>query len=208
MLIDVHHKGFYLYLNVNSKILYVVAGCNGAGKTTASFNILPQILECREYVNADEIARGISPFNQEGVSIEAGRIMLSRINELIDMEVNFAFETTLASKNFKNTIQLAKDKGYLVTLIFFWLRNENLAIKRVQNRVAEGGHFIPEDVIKRRYLSGIKNLFNLYWELPDIILVYDNTDILPEVIVSKEYAKKEIIHNLVKYEKLRKYCDG
>ena len=83
------------------KNLYVIAGCNGAGKTTASFTILPEILDCKEFVNADEIARGISPFQPESVSFEAGRIMLKRIDDLLKENIIFAFETTLATKSYK-----------------------------------------------------------------------------------------------------------
>ena len=125
------------------KKLYVIAGCNGAGKTTASFTILPEILDCKEFINADEIARGISPFQPEKVSFEAGRIMLNRINELL----------------YRSEIIEAKEKGFQVTLLFFWLKNIQLAKERVKIRVSEGGHDIEPEVIERRYIRGIKNLF-------------------------------------------------
>ena len=144
------------------KDLYIIAGCNGAGKTTASFTILPEILNCKEFVNADEIAKGLSPFQPEKVSIEAGRIMLERINDLLNSQENFAFETTLATKSYRSKIFLAREKGYNVTLLFFWLRNADLAIERVRTRVIEGGHHIETEVIRRRYKNGIKNLFEIY----------------------------------------------
>jgi predicted ABC-type ATPase len=97
---------------VKNKNLYIIAGCNGAGKTTASFTILPDILDCKEFVNADEIAKGISPFQPEKVSLDAGRIMLKRINELIEENQNFAFETTLSTRSYRNKILAAKNKGY------------------------------------------------------------------------------------------------
>ena len=124
------------------KKLCIIAGCNIAGKTTASFTILPEILDCKEFVNADEIAKGLSPFQPEKVAIEAGRIMLNRINELILENQNFAFETTLATRSFKKKIIEAKDKGYHVTMLFFWLESSELAKERVKTRVAEGGHNI------------------------------------------------------------------
>ncbi len=102
------------------KNLYIIAGCNGAGKTTASFTILPEIIDCKEFVNADEIAKGLSPFQPEKVAFESGRIMLNRIDELFKNEESFAFETTLSTKSYKNKIQKAKEKGYTVTLLFFW----------------------------------------------------------------------------------------
>ena len=112
---------------MKEKNLYIIAGCNGAGKTTASFTILPEILDCKEFVNADEIARGLSPFQPEKVSFEAGRIMLKRIDELFSENENFAFETTLATKSYKEKILKAQENGYFVTLLFFWLKNTELA---------------------------------------------------------------------------------
>lgn len=138
--------------------LYIISGCNGAGKTTASFTVLPEMLNCKEFVNADEIARGISPFRPESVSIQAGKIMLKRIDELLNQNIDFAIETTLTTKSYLNTIKRAKALGYQVTLLYFWLNDVELAIERVKNRVVEGGHHIPEDVIRRRYSKGIENL--------------------------------------------------
>ena len=168
------------------KRLYIIAGCKSAGKTTASFNILPELLQCKEFVNADEIARGLSPFQPERVAIEAGRIMLNRIEELLNSNVNFSFETTLATKSFVNTIRKAKLKEYHVTLIFFWLESVHLAKDRVQKRVFEGGHSIEEDVIERRYSAGIKNLFNLYGDKVDELYIYDNSYFNPILIAEKE----------------------
>src|SRR5665213_885770 len=118
--------------------LYIISGCNGAGKTTASYSVLPEMLNCKEFVNADEIARGLSPFGPEGVSIEAGRIMLMRINELIRMKKDFAFETTLSSRSFVNLVKKAQSEGYTATLVFLWLNSVELALDRVESRVAEG----------------------------------------------------------------------
>lgn len=112
---------------MSDKNLYIIAGCNGAGKTTASFTILPQIIECHEFVNADEIARGISPFRPEGAAVEAGRIMLQRMDALMTAGETFAFETTLAAKSYKSWIQRAKREGYSVRLLFFWLQSIAIA---------------------------------------------------------------------------------
>lgn len=125
---------------MSDKNLYIIAGCNGAGKTTASFTILPEMIDCKEFVNADEIARGISPFQPEKVAFEAGRIMLGRINELLESEQTFAFETTLATRSHKQRIKRAKQKGYNTKLLFFWLESIELAKERVEIRVSEGGH--------------------------------------------------------------------
>ena len=122
--------------------LYIIGGCNGAGKTTASFTVLPDLLNCYEFVNADEIAKGLSPFRPESVAIEAGRLMLHRIDELMNQRVDFAFETTLAASLHLRTIAKAQALGYRVHLLFFWLESVELAQQRVQSRVKEGGHWI------------------------------------------------------------------
>lgn len=155
--------------------LFIIAGCNGAGKTTASFTILPEILGCKEFVNADEIAKGLSPFQPETVAFEAGRIMLNRLDELIEDGNDFAFETTLATKSYTGRIKKAKEKGYKIKLLFFWLKSSDLAKKRVKRRVQNGGHNIPTDVIERRYIRGIDNLFNIYFDICDEVLIFDNT---------------------------------
>ncbi|OJW79860.1 MAG: zeta toxin [Bacteroidetes bacterium 46-16] len=155
--------------------LYIIAGPNGAGKTTASYSLLPDMLDCKEYVNADEIARGISPFNPEGVAIEAGRIMLQRIDELIEDNENFAFETTLSTRSYVHTVKRCKKKGYNITLVFFWLSSPELARERVLLRVSRGGHNIPPDVISRRYDKGIKNLLTLFIPICDYWIVADNS---------------------------------
>ena len=192
-------------MSMQEKNLYIISGCNGAGKTTASFNILPDLLNCKEFVNADEIARGLSPFQPEKVSIEAGRLMLKRIDELIDSNQDFSFETTLSTKSFINTIDNAKSKGYYVTLIFFWLESIQLAKDRVQKRVSEGGHNIEPNVIDRRYKAGIKNLFKLYFDKVDSLLIYDNSKAKSELIAEKEIENELFtIHNSQKFNALKK----
>ncbi len=187
--------------------LYIVAGCNGAGKTTASFTILPEILDCKEFVNADEIAKGLSPFRPEKVAFEAGRIMLNRINELLHLNENFAFETTLATKTYKNKIIEAKKKNYNVTLLFFWLNNTELAKERVKTRVLEGGHNIPNDLIERRFHRGIVNLFDIYLEIVDQVLIFDNSDGIHELIAEKTGNEKLNIIDKNKFNELKDYYD-
>jgi len=171
---------------LKEKNLYIISGCNGAGKTTASYTILPEILDCKEFVNADEIAKGLSPFQPEKASFEAGRIMLNRIDELFQKEVDFAFETTLSAKSYISIVKKAQSQGYFVTLIFFWLNSVELAKQRVKVRVNEGGHNIPEDVIERRYIRGIKNLFEIYLKNCDNVMLFDNSNKLPVLIAEKE----------------------
>jgi predicted ABC-type ATPase len=175
---------------MRQKRLFIIAGCNGAGKTTASFRILPELLDCKEFVNADEIARGLSPFQPEKVAFEAGRIMLSRIHELIEKEEDFAFETTLATRSYLGFIQKAKQAGYFVSLVFFWLESPELAIERVKKRVSEGGHHIPDEVVKRRYQRGIQNLFKLFFNEVDYLAIFDNSKTAPELIAEKKIRLK------------------
>ncbi len=162
--------------------LYIIAGCNGAGKKTASLSVLKEMLNCNEFVNADSIAAGLSPLNPESVAIEAGRLMLTRINKLINEKVDFAFETTLATKSYQSLIKTAKNNDYQVWLLFFWLPNAEVAIARVASRVKNGGHFIPEEVIMRRYRRGIANLVHIYYQLADIWFVLDNSSLKPLLI--------------------------
>ena len=159
-----------------SKNLYIISGCNGAGKTTASYTVLPDILHCKEFVNADEIARGLSPFNPNSVAIEAGRLMLKRIEYLLERNESFSVETTLATQSYINLVRRAQKKGYKVSVLFFWLNSPDLALLRVAERVAKGGHDIPEMIVRRRYVAGIRNLFSLFMSEVDYWGIYDNSE--------------------------------
>ena len=186
-----------------SKQLYIIAGCNGAGKTTASFTILPEVLDCKEFINADEIAKGLSPFQPESVAMQAGRIMLARMDELLQKGETFAFETTLATKSYKQKIEWAQANGYEVTLLFFSLDSPNMAKKRVAQRVAEGGHSIPSQTIERRYYNGIANLFAIYIDMVDICYIFDNSEGRKELIAQKERHKGIIIYNNDKFNLMK-----
>ena len=186
-----------------SKQLYIIAGCNGAGKTTASFTILPEVLHCKEFINADEIAKGLSPFQPESVAMQAGRIMLARMDELLQKGETFAFETTLATKSYKQKIEWAQANGYEVTLLFFWLDSPNMAKKRVAQRVAEGGHSIPSETIERRYHNGIADLFAIYIDMVDICYIFDNSEGRKELIAQKERHKDIVIYNNDKFNLMK-----
>lgn len=189
------------------KKLYIIAGCNGAGKTTASYTILPEVLDCKEFVNADEIAKGLSPFRPEKAGIEAGRLMLKRIKLLLESGENFAFETTLSTRSYVNFIQKAKEQSYQVTCLFFWLHSVELAISRVETRVKEGGHHIPEDVIRRRYNSGLKNFFNLFLPRVDNWLFVNNSGDAYEIIA--EGALNEMsVNNVDQWKELKEQYYG
>lgn len=177
--------------------LYIISGCNGAGKTTASLTILPEILNCRQFVNADYIAAGLSPFDVESVAIEAGRIMLRRIDELIELQEDFAIETTLATRSYVSLIKSVKSLGYKVTLIYIWLSSPLIAIQRVAERVKTGGHNIPQDVVVRRYRKGISNLFNLFMPVCDTWILADNTYGQLDLV-----ARKEDFENVIENHEL------
>lgn len=154
--------------------LYFIAGPNGAGKTTASHSLLPELWECSEFVNADEIARGLSPFNPNEMAIEAGRIQLMRISQLLENKESFSVETTLATRSYVRLIAEAHKRGYEVELLFFYLPSADDAQDRVRLRVLSGGHNIPLDVIRRRFDLGLSNLFNLYIPIVDKWSIYNN----------------------------------
>ncbi len=179
--------------------LYIIAGCNGAGKTTACNTLLPEILNVNEFVNADNIAKGLSPFNESAVAFEAGRIMLHRIEELLNKKVDFAIETTLATRSYVSFIKKAKLQNYQVHLIFFYLNSVELAISRVAQRVEEGGHNIPLEVIKRRYSSGKKNFNLLYKDLVDNWEIYDNSLGDKQIIAEKRKNDNLKIIDSVKF---------
>ncbi len=187
--------------------LYIISGCNGAGKTTASYAILPEMLNCKEFVNSDEIAKGLSPFNAStmAVAVEASRIMYKRIRELIDMAETFALETTLASRSIAKLVKNAQSKGYSVTLLYFWLNTPDLAVERVKNRVAAGGHNVNEPTVRRRYRTGILNLFDLYMPICDYWMITDNS-LSPMEVIAKGFRNGEReIYNAVVYNKLKNY---
>lgn len=187
------------------KTLYIIAGCNGAGKTTASISILPKILECKEFVNADEIAKGLSPFNPEGVAIEAGRLMLQRIDYLVEQDSSFSIETTLSTKSYRKLIERAHENGFRVQLLFFWLPNPEAAVIRVAKRVSEGGHNIPIDVIKRRYQSGIENLFSIYLDIVDSWMIVENLR-SPRVVIADGGKDSDMnIYDVELFEKMKSY---
>ena len=173
--------------------LYIIAGPNGAGKTTASYNLLPGVLHCTNFVNADEIAHGLSPFAPETVPVQAGRIMLERIEELLPQGVDFAIETTLATRSYVQLVRRAQALGYKVHLIFFFLENEEQAIQRVAQRVSNGGHDIPEDDIRRRFKRGIYNLIHLYMPICDSVLVYNNAHGDAILVSEQETANSDIL---------------
>jgi predicted ABC-type ATPase len=188
---------------MSDRNLYIIGGCYGAEKTTASFTILPDIINCKEFVNADEIAKGLSTFQPETVAFEAERIMLTRINDLLKNKQTFSFETTLATKSYKSKILEAKKNGYTVTLLYFWLDNIDLAKERVKVRVSEGGHHIEPEIIERRYKKGIINLFDIYLPVVNGCLIFDNSFGEQELIAKKNVLEQIHIFNKNKFNSIK-----
>jgi predicted ABC-type ATPase len=171
--------------------LYIISGCNGAGKTTASYTMLPEMLECSEFVNSDEFAKGLSPFKPEKASIQASRYMITKIRYLLKKQKDFAVETTLATRTLLKTVRMAQNAGYTVTLLYFWLNSPELAIERVRARVEAGGHDIPEETVRRRYQVGIDYFFHYYSPICERWILADNSQIPFRVIA--EGSKNEIL---------------
>ena len=184
--------------------LYIISGCNGAGKTTASYTLLPEMLECSQFVNSDEFAKGLSPFNPEQASIQASRYMLLKIKYLFARKEDFGIETTLATRTLLKMVSMAQKEGYTVTLMYFWLNSPDLAVARVKARVAAGGHNIPEETVRRRYRVGVSYFFKDYMPLCDRWILADNSKVPFRVIA--EGSKNDIINIKDKetYEKIKK----
>lgn len=184
--------------------LYIISGCNGAGKTTASYTMLPEMLECSEFANSDEFAKGLSPFQPEKASIAAGRYMVAKIRYLLRKQMDFGIETTLATRTILKTVKMAQNAGYTVTLLYFWLNSPDLAVERVRARVEAGGHNIPEETIRRRYQVGIDYFFHDYAPICERWILADNSQIPFRVIA--EGSKRDAINikDPETFEKIRK----
>lgn len=166
--------------------LFVVAGPNGAGKTTYVRRFLPEEMKCREFVNADLIAAGLSPFAPDKAAFPAGRIMLGRLRELAARREDFSFETTLSGRSYAPLLREWRAAGYRIRLDFLWIPNLGITNERVMERVTKGGHNIPEEVQLRRFHLGIRNLAELYRPLIDYWRLYDNTGDHPFLTAEEE----------------------
>jgi len=162
--------------------VFIIAGPNGAGKTTFAREFLPQEAECKVFVNADLIAAGLSPFAPETAALQAGRLMLAQIEHHFQKRESFAFETTLSGRAYLQAMTRWKAAGYRVTVIFLKLSTVQEAIARVRQRVLQGGHNIPDDVIARRFEAGYRNFENLYKAKADAWALYDNSGIEPVLL--------------------------
>jgi predicted ABC-type ATPase len=182
--------------------LYLIGGANGSGKTTVALSLLPNVLGILEYVNADAIAAGLSPLNPESMAIQAGRLMVERLQTLAEAGVDFAFETTLAARSFAPFLRDCRNRNYTINLIYLWLPSPDLAVARVARRVASGGHSIPEDVIRRRYERGRRNFVTLYVPLCDAWIVYDNSKERYEIIAESGDGQEVVIYQTATWNQI------
>jgi predicted ABC-type ATPase len=183
--------------------LYIIAGPNGAGKTTFAREFLPHYADCYEFVNADLIAGGLSPFQPDRVAIQAGKLMLEQIHSLGKRGVDFGFETTLSGRTYVKLVQDLKKRGYQIHLCFLWLPNIKLALDRIAERVQKGGHNIPEGVVRRRFGKGLYNLFNIYRLLVNFWILVDNSCSVPDILALEKSGNLSIL-NEKKFSKILK----
>lgn len=186
--------------------LYIISGCNGSGKTTASYSLLPELLECSEFVNSDEFAKHLSPFAPESAYITASRMMMMKIAYLFERRADFCLETTLATRSLIKMVRKAQDQGYFVTVLYFWLNSPDMAVERVAKRVASGGHDIPEETIRRRYRVGLNYLFKDYMPVCDKWMLADNST-PPYTLVAEGTRKGLVIKDLDRYDIIRQMVD-
>jgi predicted ABC-type ATPase len=180
----------------------IVGGPNGAGKTTWAVKHLSAALNIREFVNADEISRGLSPLDPEASALAAGRLMLERLDALVDAGASFAFETTCAGRGHVKLLNRCRGAGYFITLVFLWLPSGETAQTRVAQRITQGGHRIPNDVILRRYAAGLRNMRHLYLPLADMALIYDNSDRSDLLIASRQMNSPLIVHDQARWSRI------
>jgi len=173
--------------------LYIIAGPNGAGKTTFARKFLPQYAECLEFVNADLIAGGLSPFAPERAAILGGRLMLEQIHSLAERGLDFGFETTLSGKTYVKLLQDMRKGGYLIHIFFLWITNVRLALERIELRIRNGGHHIPESIVRRRFDRSLPNFLRFYKPLVDSWAIFDNSGDAPKMIAFEESGKLEIL---------------
>jgi len=178
---------------MKTKNAYIIAGPNGSGKTIFAERFLPDYVKCPNFVNADLIAQGLSPFSPRSVAIKAGKLVLSQIHEYIRLDVDFAFESTLAGKLYANLFRELKKKGYKLHLFFLWIPDADIAILRIKDRVLEGGHNVPIEDIKRRFKRSISNFYKLYLPLLDSCVLFNNAGIEPVPIAKKNNGDIDII---------------
>lgn len=182
---------------------YIIAGSNGAGKTTFATEFLPHYAKCLNFINPDLIARGLSPFDPDAGMVRAARLVLERIDEMRTARVDFAFETTLSGRTYAATLRDLRDDGYLIHMFYLWIPSPELALLRIKTRVQEGGHNVPTRDVRRRFGRTLKNLFHLYAPFIDNLQVFDNSLDEPRMIFETDKTGT-VIYDDVLYERIMK----
>jgi predicted ABC-type ATPase len=178
---------------MKSRNVYIIAGPNGAGKTSFAVKFLPAYAKCSNFINADLIAAGLSPFSPRTVALKAGKLVLEQIHRFAAKGIDFAFETTLSGKLYVNLLKSLKAKGYRIHLFFLWIPSSGLAISRIKNRVAEGGHDVPAEDVIRRFNRSIANFFRLYQPLSDSWLLFNNAESNPILIAQMKSGRMTLM---------------
>jgi len=179
------------------KNIYIIAGSNGAGKTTFATKFLPEYAKCPNFINADLIAKGLSPFEPRMAALKAGKIVLQQIREFSGRGLDFGFETTLSGKSYAKLLEELKGKGYKLHLFYLWIPNTKLAIERIRGRVLEGGHNIPDIDVLRRFTRSISNFFSLYRPLLTTWMMFDNSGQKPELIARGNNREMEVVNRKI-----------
>ena len=190
------------------KRIFIIAGPNGSGKTTTALSLLPDLINIYEFINADEIARGLAPLHPESMALTASKLMITRLRELLNANKSFAFETTAAGRNYIKYLKEAKNKRYEINLVYLWLDNEDLAIKRVAQRVAQGGHHVPAEIIRRRYKLGVMNIIKHYLSVVDSVPFLDNSIIESQKIIARKSLDDDLkIEDMKIWEKMQRLAN-
>ena len=181
--------------------VHIIAGPNGAGKTTFARKFLPLYADCRHFVNADLIAQGLSPFSPESAAVRAGRMVLSEIERLLSINVDFGFESTLSGRGYIKLLQRMRNAGYLVHIFFLWLPTVDAALARINERVLSGGHAVSPQDVRRRFDRSMRNFLTEYRDFADTWILFDNSEQQPTVIASKtagelHIAREDLYANL------------
>ena len=181
---------------MKNKNVYIIAGPNGSGKTTFAIKFLPEYVKCSNFVNADLIAQGLSPFSPGAAAIKAGKIVLEQIHQYAKRGVDFAFETTLSGKLHVHFFRSLKRRGYKIHLFFLWIPDADLALSRIKIRVAEGGHDVPARDVMRRFGRSVRNFFSLYQPFIDSWMLFNNSGAIPVLIAERRNGKLKIIDEI------------
>jgi len=178
---------------MKNRNVYVIAGPNGSGKTTFACTFLPEYAQCDRFINADLIATGLSPFSPQQVAIKSGKLVLEQIKEYSEADVDFGFETTMSGVTYLKYFNMLKGKGYKMHIFFLWIPSSQLAVARVKDRVAQGGHNVPIADIKRRFERSVEKFFKQYRLLADKWILFSNAESKPKIIAKKQNAHIDVI---------------